>query len=247
MHSIISLTISATLLACTATAQGPGEVPGPAPEPARSAASTGSPPPGVGVLPFTNGGSYGQDAEDFEALQVGLQQILITELSQNSEMRVVDRTQLRELMAEQDIPSDRVDAETAVQLGRIVGARYMVMGGFVDWYGDFRLDARIVDTETTEVLQADRIQGKRAEMLTLVVNLATRITESADLPPLPEQVREARQPSQEVPAEAVTLFSHAMVSRDLGMREESDAMLRQLTEEFPEFVQAREALEQGDG
>lgn len=245
MHSIISLTITASLLACTATAQGQGDVPGPVPPTTRSAPSGTAAPPGVGVLPFTNGGSFGQDAEDFAALQVGLQQILITELSQNSEMRVVDRTQLRELMAEQDIPADRVDAETAVRLGKIVGARYMVMGGFVDWYGDFRLDARIVDTETTEVLQADKMEGPRAEMLTMVVNLAARITESADLPPLPEQVREARQSSEEVPAEAVTLFSHAMVSRDLGMEEESEAMLRQLTEQFPDFVQAQEALQQG--
>ena len=246
MHSILSLTLTAALLACTATAQGPGDTPGPAPTLATGSPSEQAAPPGVGVLPFTNGGSYGQDAEDFAALQVGLQQILITELSQNSEMRVVDRTQLRELMAEQEIPMDRVDAETAVRLGKIVGARYMVMGGFVDWYGDFRLDARIVDTETTEVLQADRIQGSRAGMLTMVVDLAARITESADLPPLPEPVRESRQ-SSEIPPEAVTLFSHAMVSRDLGMEDESEAMLRQLTEEFPEFVQAREALEQGAG
>ena len=58
--------------------------------------------------------------------------------------------------------------------------------------------------------------------------------------------REARQ-SVDVPPEAVTLYSHAMVSRDVGMDEESDRLLRQLTEEFPEFVQAREALEQGGG
>ena len=243
MQILFNLVLTAALLACTTTAQGPSETPV---QRATPAAAPQEAPPGVGVLPFTNGGSYGQDAEDFAALQVGLQQILITELSQNPEMRVVDRTQLRELMAEQEIPADRVDPQTAARLGRIVGAKYMVMGGFVDWYGNFRLDARIVDTETTEVLQADRIQGERSEMLNLVVELAGRITDQADLPMLPTEVREARQ-SAEVPPEAVTLFSHAMVSRDLGLEEESEEMLRQLTEEFPDFVQAREALEQGAG
>ena len=112
--------------------------------------------PGVGVLPFNNGGSFGQDAKDYDALRVGLQQILITELSQNSGLRLVERGHLRTLMAEQDISADRVSPETAVRIGRLVGARYMIIGGFIDWYGDVRLDARIVDTETTEVLDADR-------------------------------------------------------------------------------------------
>ncbi len=251
MYHALHLSVAVGLLACTAQS-----VPAPAPVSTdASATAVETPtrptdpqtvPPGVGILPFTNGGSYGQDAEDFAALQVGLQQILITELAQSPDLRVVERSRLRELMAEQDIPQDRVDVESAVQLGRIVGARYMVMGGFVDWFGDFRLDARIVDTETTEVLEADRIQGDRADMLSMVVTLASRITERADLPGLPTAEREARA-DVEVPPEAVTLFSHAMVSRDLGLEEESEAMLRELTEQFPDFVQARQALEQGVG
>ena len=56
--------------------------------------------PGVAVWAFENGGSYGQDAEDFEALRVGLQQILITELARNGSMRVVERSRLNELIQE---------------------------------------------------------------------------------------------------------------------------------------------------
>src|SRR6185503_16935363 len=102
--------------------------------------------PGIAVFPFDNGGSYGQDKENFEALQVGMQQMLTTEFAQNPALRVVDRTQIKSLLAEQDLGAQgRVDANTAAKIGKVVGAKYVVMGGFIDFYGDLRLDARIVN------------------------------------------------------------------------------------------------------
>ena len=118
--------------------------------------------PGVGIFAFENGGSYGQEAEDFEALQVGLQQMLIGDLSGNSGLRLVERGQIQALLDEQDLGAGgRVDASTAAQIGRLIGARYMIFGSFIDFYGDFRLDARIIDGETGEVIKTDRARGPR--------------------------------------------------------------------------------------
>ena len=53
--------------------------------------------PGVAVMPFDNGGSYGQNKEDFDALSVGMQQMLTTEFAANpalAETHVADATQL---------------------------------------------------------------------------------------------------------------------------------------------------------
>src|SRR5690606_10809967 len=47
--------------------------------------------PGVAVLPFAQGVSIGTDRQDLEALSIGLQQIMITELAQNPDVRVVER------------------------------------------------------------------------------------------------------------------------------------------------------------
>ena len=43
--------------------------------------------PGIAVFPFTNGGSYGQDKENFDALEVGIAGMLISELSANPAAR----------------------------------------------------------------------------------------------------------------------------------------------------------------
>lgn len=160
--------------------------------------------PGIGVWIFENGGSYGQDAEDFEALRVGLQQILMTELARNPAIRVVERSQLNALIAEQDLAAaGRVDVNTAAQVGRIIGAKFMVLGGFVDWFGDFRLDARIVDCETTEIVKAIGLQEPREELYQLIVALTSRLTSDVNLPAL-EIEEELQEQAREIPVEALT-------------------------------------------
>ena len=50
--------------------------------------------PGIAVLPFENSGSYGQDKENFDALQKGIAGMLISELAANPAARVVERGQI---------------------------------------------------------------------------------------------------------------------------------------------------------
>ena len=106
--------------------------------------------PGLAVLPFENGGSYGKDKEDFEALRRGLAAILTTELSQNSAVRLVDRERVQQLLDEQNLgQSERIDAGTAAKIGKLVGAKYMVAGTFMDLYGDFRIQKETPPFERT--------------------------------------------------------------------------------------------------
>ncbi len=95
--------------------------------------------PGIGVWVFENGGSYGQEAEDFEALRVGLQLILMTELARTPAIRVVERS---------------------------------------------RLNALIVDCETTEIVKATGLQEPREQLYQLIVDLTSRLTSDVSLPAL---------------------------------------------------------------
>lgn len=200
--------------------------------------------PGIAVLPFENGGSYGQDAEVFDALRVGMQQMVMTELAMNSAARVVDRSTLQQLLAEQDLGSSgRVDPNTAARIGRIVGAKYVVAGNFIDFYGDMRIDARIVDVETSEIVNVARVRDKREEMYRLVVDLGNEIMDDVRLPPLPAAVREARE-SRNIPQEAMTLYSRAIFYQDRGLTDRAVELLRRVEEEFPQMTEAPEMLRQ---
>lgn len=200
--------------------------------------------PGVAVLAFDNGGSYGQDKEAFDALQVGLQQMLITELSANAALRIVERGRISQLMAEQDLgAAGRVDATTAARIGRLVGARYVILGGFIDFYGDFRIDARIVNVETSEIVKVETVRDKRDKLYTLVVNLANQLTRGVNLPALPREAMEQRQ-SREVPTEALTLYSRALLYADRGDNQRAIELFNRAIDVFPNYTEAQEGLRQ---
>lgn len=207
--------------------------------------------PGVAVMRFDNGGSHGPgaEAEDFEALEVGLQQMLLTELSQNPELRVVERARIAELRREQGLADEGVvDPTTAARIGRVVGARYMVLGTFTDLFGEMRIDLRVVNSETSEVIATAGSQRPRSETLGLLVELANRVSTSVDLPALPDELREAREEEAEaVPPEGFSEYSHALMLIDEGFREEGMESLERVVERFPEWDEPRRVYEEERG
>lgn len=202
--------------------------------------------PGVAVMRFENAGSHGGNAEseNFEALEVGLQVMLNTELSQNGALRIVERADIQALLREQELATEgRVDASQAADIGRLVGARYMVMGSFVDIFEQVRMDARIVDVETGELLRARGVQDRREEIYSILLELSQAITEGLELPELDPQVAEERR-DREVPAEAVSLYSRALVLEDLGRTAQARELLQRVADDFPDYVEAQERLQQ---
>jgi TolB-like protein len=200
--------------------------------------------PGIAVFPFENGGSYGQNKENFEALSVGMQQMLTTELAVNPALRVVDRSQIKQLISEQDMGANgRVDANTAAKIGKVVGAKYAVLGGFADLYGDFRIDIRIVNVETSEIVKTEKVNGKREGLYSLVTTAATQVTRGVNLPSLPKQLGEARE-SRKVPTEAVTYYSRALLYADRGNKEKATELFNRAIEVFPDYSEAKQGLQQ---
>ncbi len=200
--------------------------------------------PGIAVFPFTNGGSIGKDKEDLGALEVGIQQMVLTELAQNAALRTVDRSVLRQILEEQNLATaGRVDAATAARVGKLVGARYAVTGVFMGLNGRFRLDGRIVDVETSEILKTQSVRAKTDDLYDLIVQLAGKITDGVKLPPLAAEVRQSRE-AREIPAEAVTLYSRAQVYQDAGRTEKAVELYRMIAQKFPQMTEATQALKQ---
>lgn len=202
--------------------------------------------PGIAVMPFENGGSYGQDAEDFEALTIGIQQMLLTEFAVNDQLRVVERGRIKDLMGELELTrGGAVDANTAAQIGRLVGARYMVFGSFIDFYGDFRVNARVVNVETGEIVKTENARDQRDKFFSIVVDLAQKLQQGLDLPQLSRQAMQQRQErSTEIPQEAVRLYTRALLYADRGDTERATELFSQVTRDFPQYTEAQEALRQ---
>jgi TolB-like protein len=201
--------------------------------------------PGIAVMPFQNGGSYGQDKENFEALEKGLAGMLISELAQNPAARVVERENVEHLLSEQDLGKDgRVDAATAAKIGKLVGAKYMVLGSFVDLYGHFRVDARLVNVETSEIIKvvrSDPKYEKREEMFKLLQSVAERLMAETKLPPLSAEVSHAVK-ARNVPTEALTYYSRALLYQDRGDKAKAAEFFSKAIEVFPGYAEATDGL-----
>jgi TolB-like protein len=199
--------------------------------------------PGIAVLPFNNGGSYGQGKEDFDALERGIAGMMISELSQNPAARVVERQEIQRLLDEQNLGAQgRIDAQTAARVGKLVGARYVVLGTFVDFYGDFRIDVRLVNTETSEIVKTESDKMQRDHLFDIIRNVAARLMKDANLPALQRQASEQRM-GRQVPTEALTYYSRALLYQDRGQKDKAVEMFNRALTIFPGYAEAEEGLQ----
>ena len=199
--------------------------------------------PGIAVLPFNNGGSYGQQKDDFDALERGIAGMMISELSANAAARVVERAEIQKLLDEQNLGAQgRVDAATAAKIGKLVGARYMVMGTFVDFYGDFRVDVRLINTETSEVVKTESERMQRDHLFDIIRNIAARLMKDANLPALTRQTSDQRM-SRQVPTEALTYYSRALLYEDRGQKDKAVDMFSHAIAIFNDYTEAKDGLQ----
>lgn len=203
--------------------------------------------PGIAVLPFENGGSYGKDKEDFDALRKGIAAMLIYELAQNPAVRLVDRFETQRLLDEQGLAvAERVDRETAAKIGKLVGARYMIAGSFIDLYGDFRVDARIINVETGEIMKvvrSDPTLHDRRDMFRMIESVARSIMTDTKLPPLPAGAAQR----SAVPTEALAHFSRALLYEDRGDKPKAIEYYQKALAVFPNYAEANEGLRKARG
>jgi TolB-like protein len=201
--------------------------------------------PTVAVMHFTNG-AIGPAHAELEALSAGIADLLIAELATNPRIRVVERDHLKKLMDEQSLSAtDRVDTETAVRLGKILGAHHMIFGGFLtDGRGTMRLDARAVNVETSAIEHVETVQGKQENLMGLIADLAAKLNAGMKLPDLPKPVRKANaEKARKVPFQATMLYARALAAKDSGHDEQAVELLQKSLAEFPDYEPAQRELD----
>lgn len=199
-----------------------------------AAAQTTDTRPTVAVLYFDNG-AMGKQHEDFDALSKGISGMLISELGQDNQIRVVERDQLQQLMNEQNIDPKRVDPSTVVRLGKLLGAHHMIFGGFIaDQRGRMILNSRAVNVETSQVEYVARVQGDTSKILAMITQLADTMIRGMKLPPLDAKVSESRaEANQKVPFETVMLYSRGLAEEDKGNKDKAVEYYKASIAKFP--------------
>jgi curli biogenesis system outer membrane secretion channel CsgG len=180
----------------------------------------------------------GKDAE-LALLRKGLAQMLISDLTGNESIRVVERERLQDVLAELKLQaSSRIDQASAVKAGKLLGARYLVLGAYFDVMKSFRADARIVDVETGQVLFSAGGTAKPDDVLVLEQKLAGDLGRyfSTNLPKAKTHpVRRALKQPATLPSRTLIEYGRALEAYDAGDKQKAKDSLSKVLKDQPEF------------
>lgn len=203
-------------------------------------------PPTVAILYFDYDGTDGE----LVPLRKGLAQMLITDLAGRDSYRVVERARLQEVLAELDLgKTQKLDPAAALKVGKLLQAKYMVVGGYFVMGGALRIDARVFEVETTNTLKGFGATGKSDDFFALeqkiaadadAVLLAAIAKGAAAPPPKPTPPTAiAKSGKGKVPLKAVSALSKALQSKDDKDAARAKAQLEEVVKANPDFLLAR--------
>jgi TolB-like protein len=94
----------------------------------------------------------------------GISRLVASELRRSGKMKLVEREDMNKLIAEQELSlSDLMDQAQQVQIGKMLSAKYIVMGEIIDMgNGGVMVSVRMVSVETGEIIWQDAKQEKLA-------------------------------------------------------------------------------------
>src|SRR5215213_5967908 len=132
--------------------------------------------PVIAVLYFDNN-SIGKDHADYDGVGKGVADMLITDMASNPNVQVVERERVQALLTEQNLTKGgTIDPQTAIRLGKIIGAQYMITGGFMsDGRGNFVLTSRAINVETSAITNPTRLTSKGDDVLGLIAQLSSKL------------------------------------------------------------------------
>lgn len=218
--------------------------------------------PTVAILYFNNN-VFTSNARDYDGLSKGVPDFLVTEMAANPSIRVIERDQVQKLVDEQKlVTGGQVDRETAVRIGKLLGAQHMIFGGFMaDPKGNFRIDARAVNVETGVIEHTERVQDKADNVMTLIEQLAGKLNSGMKLPAMPLRTGAvvppsvtkdggttqagapaAATPTPKLPMKYAVMYGKALDLADKGEKTRAVELFGAVLKDFPDFAPAKNGM-----
>ena len=192
--------------------------------------------PTVAVLDFTS--FMMGDGGAAVNLGKAITAMLVTEFSNREGIQVIERAQLNDMLREQDLVlSGRVDESSAIEIGKLLGAQYVLLGQASSIVDNLRMDIRAVDVETSEIVAVLKKSDRTSELLSVVVALADEFGQQLNLVPPSD-----RPAMESIPVPATIAFSRAVDFEDRGETDRAIQEYERTLELHPSHRDAQLAL-----
>ena len=193
----------------------------------------------IAISYFDNNGGEAQ----YNALSKGITDMLITDLSRIEGLIIVEREKLEALLEEIKLGQSKYfDQTTAQKLGKGLGAESILTGAFMVIDDQIRIDARLIDIETSEVLFAEKVNGPVNNFFEVHENLVGLLSDALKLSR--EQMKMTKLSYKPVSLAAVVNYSRAIDNFDQGFQTEAVKSLEKVLQDNPEFFMAEDMLDQ---
>ena len=185
----------------------------------------------VAVLDFENTSSDPQYASFGKAMS----NMLITDMTNAIHPRKAtffERNQLNQILNEQGLQqSSQFDKNTAVQIGKLTGVDYIVIGSVFVLEGQCSVNSRMVDVATSAIIHAKESNGSISSWLTLKTELAKELSEAINCPITVADI------ISNGPTDEAVLKQYAGIIDDIdaGELEEAEKLSAALAAIVPEF------------
>lgn len=129
----------------------------------------------LAILPFNNNSKGGMQGY----LRKTVADLVTADLAARARFRLVERDRLEEVLKELAFQkSEVVDERTALQIGKLLGAQYILFGSYIVNQQNIRLDVRIAEVESSRTFFFASSEGPTDKVAGLTMELMTRIRET---------------------------------------------------------------------
>jgi TolB-like protein len=199
---------------------------------------------GLAILNFKNTTAQ-ERAMKFQPWEYGLAAMLTTDLEEIGVFNIVDRERLRDILKEQELQySGLVDPNTAVRVGKLIAARYILTGSFTEMNGGLRISAQIFSVEKGIQLGATSIEGETNNFFLVEKKLFVKIIESLEVMVSEEEKAKilGAVETQSVDASLKNYSGEMAIAKAaefkrMGKKDEAGRLLREAKERFSEALQ----------
>jgi curli biogenesis system outer membrane secretion channel CsgG len=191
--------------------------------------------PRLAVLYFED---QSTDTQSNRALSKGLCSMMTTGLSDSGEYEVVERARLQAVLDELKLTrADTFDQQNVVSIGKLLGAKQLMLGSYFEILDTFRIDARLVEVETGVTVKAAGVEGRAEDFSVLVAQLVSKLKgasrHKSDSRSHPSNHERA------VSVLAVEVLGTAAELLDEGTIEAAGKIVDELLIKYPHFHEAR--------
>ncbi len=194
----------------------------------------------IAILDFSNNSLI--DKEKYAALSPGLAEIMITELSKVQSLQLIERQKINAIIQEMQLSqSGLISDATGVQVGRLLGAHYLVFGSYMVSFGDkIRIDLRIVEVETGVTIKAEEVTDKVSKVFDSIKKLNEKITKDLNVK-LTQSEKEALSKG-DLSLEVIQYFSTGLELEKAGNLKEAKKMYQKALAKDANFKPAKKRL-----